>query len=214
MTGRTNVELVNPQTMKNALQSGIKRVIDAEGDVTKYDTIVGDGDCGVGLKRGAEGILKMLEGNDLSDDAVMNMAQIVPVIETTMDGTSGALYAIFLNSLAHQLRQQDGPSPSPATPTTWARALSSSLKALEKYTPAQPGDRTLMDALCPFVETLKQSGNTKEAAEAAKKGADNTKGMTPKLGRTVYVGGQGWEDVPDPGAYGLSEFLTGLAEGM
>ena len=214
MIGRTKFELVNPRTMKNALQSALKRVIDVEGDVTRYDTIVGDGDCGVGLKRGAEGILKMLEGDDLSDDVVMNMAQIVPIIETTMDGTSGALYAIFLNSLAHQLREQDGPSPRLATPAVWAQALSLSLKALEKYTPAQPGDRTLMDALCPFVETLKQSGNTREAAEAAKKGANKTKGMAPKLGRTVYVGGKGWEDVPDPGAYGLSAFLIGLAEGM
>lgn len=200
--------------MKNALVSGLKRVVAAEGDVTKYDTIVGDGDCGVGLKRGAEGVLKMLAVGNLSDDAVVNLSQIVPIIETTMDGTSGALYAIFLNSLAHNLRQQDGSSPSRATPEVWAKALSLSLEALEKYTPAQPGDRTLMDALCPFVERLKTSGNAGEAARAAKKGADSTKGMTPKLGRTVYVGGKGWEDVPDPGAYGLSEFLTGLAEGL
>ena len=212
--GGTDLDLVNPATMRKALESGLKRVIAAEADVTRFDTIVGDGDCGVGLKRGAEGLLRMLEGDNLSDDAVVNMARIVPIIETTMDGTSGALYAIFLNSLAHHLRQQSGPSPGPATPDMWAKALSLSLEALEKYTPAQPGDRTLMDALCPFVENLKSSGDTRKAAEAAKKGADSTKGMKPKLGRTVYVGGKGWEDVPDPGAYGLSEFLTGLAEGM
>ncbi|KAG6989754.1 dihydroxyacetone kinase [Physcia stellaris] len=205
---------VNPATMRKALESGLKRVIAAEADVTRFDTIVGDGDCGVGLKRGAEGLLRMLEGDNLSDDAVVNMARVVPIIETTMDGTSGALYAIFLNSLAHHLRQQSGPSPAPTTPDLWAKALSLSLEALEKYTPAQPGDRTLMDALCPFIENLKSSGDTRGAAEAAKKGADSTKGMKPKLGRTVYVGGKGWEDVPDPGAYGLSEFLTGLAEGM
>ena len=200
--------------MRKALESGLKRVIAAEADVTKFDTIVGDGDCGVGLKRGAEGILKMLADGDLSDDALVNMARIVPVIETNMDGTSGALYAIFLNALAHHLRQQEEPSSSPATPKVWAEALSLSLDALEKYTPAQPGDRTLMDALCPFVERLKESGNTKEAASAAKAGADSTKGMAPKLGRSVYVGGKGWEDVPDPGAYGLSEFLLGLADGL
>lgn len=37
--------------LKNALQ----KVIDAEPEVTRYDTVVGDGDCGIGLKRGAEG---------------------------------------------------------------------------------------------------------------------------------------------------------------
>ena len=205
---------MDPVVLKKALECGIKRVIAAESDVTKYDTIVGDGDCGVGLKRGGEGILKWLGQGDINDDALLNMAKIVPIIETTMDGTSGALYAIFLNSLALHLRKQESSSPGPVTPKIWAKALSASLDALEKYTPAQPGDRTLMDALCPFVETLRKSGNTREAAKAAKEGADSTKGMEPKLGRTVYVGGKGWEDVPDPGAYGLSEFLTGLAEGI
>jgi dihydroxyacetone kinase len=40
---------------KSALTTALKRLIAAEPDVTKYDTIVGDGDCGIGLKRGAEG---------------------------------------------------------------------------------------------------------------------------------------------------------------
>lgn len=44
------------ETAKAALTGGLERVIAAEPDVTKYDTIVGDGDCGIGLKRGAEGI--------------------------------------------------------------------------------------------------------------------------------------------------------------
>lgn len=43
------------ETAKSALTAGLQRVIDAEPDVTRYDTVVGDGDCGIGLKRGAEG---------------------------------------------------------------------------------------------------------------------------------------------------------------
>lgn len=43
------------ETFKTALTDGLERVIAAEPDVTRYDTVVGDGDCGIGLKRGAEG---------------------------------------------------------------------------------------------------------------------------------------------------------------
>ena len=50
-----------------------------------------------------------------------------------------------------------------------------------------------------------------KAAEASRKGAEGTKGMEASLGRAVYVGGSGFKDVPDPGAYGLSEFFLGLA---
>ena len=88
------------------------------------------------------------------------------------------------------------------------------MDSLSQYTPARPGDRTLVDALQPFVETLGKTGNVTQAAEAARQGAEGTKGMKASLGRTVYVGGEGWQDVPDPGAHGLSEFLLGLAEGL
>ena len=199
---------------KSALRSGLKRVIAAEGEVTRFDTIVGDGDCGIGLKRGAEAILKMLETSKISDDVLIDLAKAVQIVEATMDGTSGAIYGIFLNSLTASLRRLDGLTPTPVTPKIWAQALELSLNALSKYTPAQPGDRTLMDSLFPFVDVLKKTGDINQAAVAAKKGADGTKGMKASLGRTVYVGGAGFEEVPDPGAYGLSEFLTGIAEGL
>lgn len=125
-----------------------------------------------------------------------------------MDGTSGALYAIFLNSLVHSLRTQEA---GEASAKVWASALQQSCEALSKYTPARPGDRTVIDALYPFVESLEKTGDLKEAAEAAKKGAEGTKGMKASLGRTVYVGGSGFEKVPDPGAWGLTSFFLGLA---
>jgi dihydroxyacetone kinase len=43
---------------KERLTLALERVIAAEPEVTRYDTVVGDGDCGIGLKRGAEGTLQ------------------------------------------------------------------------------------------------------------------------------------------------------------
>lgn len=195
------------------MEPALTKLIAAEAEVTKYDSVVGDGDCGIGLKRGAEAVLKVLP-NLSSNDPMMGFAKICPTVETTMDGTSGALYAIFLNSLASNVRDQDTSSATPVTAEIWAKALAKSIDDLARYTPAQPGDRTLMDALVPFVEVLNKTSDIKKAAEAAKEGADKTKGMKASLGRSVYVGGTGYEDVPDPGAYGLSVFLSGLANAM
>ena len=50
----TNCSSVDPSLAQSALKTALKRLISVEPDVTKYDTIVGDGDCGIGLKRGAE----------------------------------------------------------------------------------------------------------------------------------------------------------------
>ncbi|KAL8882818.1 MAG: hypothetical protein Q9198_000250 [Flavoplaca austrocitrina] len=209
----SNLKL-DPSVLKSSLRSGLDKLISCEAEVTRYDSIVGDGDCGVGLKRGAQGIIRYLEEDDVTADALSSLSAIANIVESTMDGTSGALYAIFLNALAANFRKQDSAIPTDLTPSMWAHALGESLQALGVYTPAQPGDRTLMDALVPFVETLKATGNTKQAAEAAKRGADNTKGMKASLGRSVYVGGEGHKEVPDPGAYGLSQFLIGLAEAL
>ncbi|KAF4996234.1 hypothetical protein FGRMN_4590 [Fusarium graminum] len=193
---------------QSALKSGLQRVIDAEPEVTHYDTIVGDGDCGIGLKRGAEAILKHIEERPLTGDVVVDLTSIVTIVETAMDGTSGALYAIFLNALVNALREL---APGTASPEIWAKVLKQSSDALSKYTPARPGDRTLVDALYPFVEVLNQTKDVKKAAEAALEGANKTKGMQASLGRTVYIGGSGYQEVPDPGAWGLASFFLGLS---
>ncbi|KAL8779919.1 MAG: hypothetical protein Q9203_001520 [Teloschistes exilis] len=210
--GRANGLVVNSDLLKRMLKSGLDKVVAEEAQITHYDTIVGDGDCGVGLKRGAEGILEMLSSDQISQDPVVSITKVAGIVEDTMDGTSGALYAIFLNSLAANVRKLDSSNTTDLTSKMLAQALEDSLEALGKYTPAKLGDRTLMDSLVPFVETLKATGNTKEAATAAEAGAARTKGMEASLGRSVYVGGEGHKEVPDPGAYGLSQFLTALAE--
>jgi dihydroxyacetone kinase len=194
------------------LKAGLERVVAAEADVTNYDSIVGDGDCGIGLRRGAESVLQLMAELD-TKDATIFLGRIISVIETSMDGTSGAIYAIFLNALAAGLRSQSPESGSKQVSTkVWAEAARQALEGLGKYTPARPGDRTLVDALEPFVKQLEATGDVKKAAQAAKEGSDATKGMKASLGRSVYVGTEGYKEVPDPGAYGLSEFLSGLAE--
>ncbi|THV89440.1 dihydroxyacetone kinase [Aureobasidium pullulans] len=204
---------LNTEESKKVLKAGLDRVIVAEPDVTHYDTIVGDGDCGIGLKRGAESVLQLIASDLDTQDAVIFMDRIISTIETSMDGTSGAIYAIFLNALAAGLRSQSPESgKKEVTTQAWAEAAKQALEGLGKYTPARPGDRTLVDALEPFIKQLVATGDLKKAAQAAKEGTDATKGMKASLGRSVYVGNEGFKEVPDPGAYGLSEFLTGLAE--
>jgi len=44
-----------PILAQKALSTALHRGVAAEPDITRYDTVVGDGDCGISLKRGAEG---------------------------------------------------------------------------------------------------------------------------------------------------------------
>jgi dihydroxyacetone kinase len=91
---------VNYDVAKKSLTSGLNKVIAVEPDVTRYNTIVGDGYFGIGLKRGAEAILEVLNKSKPTNDALVFLSRIIQSVETTIDGTSGALFAIFLNGLA------------------------------------------------------------------------------------------------------------------
>lgn len=200
---------MNPDVAKTSLANALRSVVTAEPKITKYDTVVGDGDCGIGMRRGAEAILKHIDQNAFTGDAVVDVGAIVRIVENEMDGTSGALYAIFLNALVAGLRESGA---GEATPKVWAQALQKSCEALSSYTPARPGDRTLVDALYPFVDELANSGDVAKAAAASQKAADETRGVKASLGRSVYIGGSGYEEVPDPGAYGLACFFQGLSQ--
>lgn len=152
-------------------------------------------------------VLDTISNDNLSSDVVISIAKVVRVVEQTMDGTSGAIYAIFLNALLVAVR--DLP-PGEMTPKRWAAALFDANIVLGKYTPARPGDRTVIDALYPFVETLGRTENLRKASDASLRAAESTQAMEAKLGRTVYIGGSQYSQVPDPGAWGLAMFLKGL----
>jgi dihydroxyacetone kinase len=145
-------------------------------------------------------------------DIISLLSSITFVVEKTMDGTSGALYAIFLNSLTHYFVSRAGEA-TVVDSKFWSEALDAALNSLKKYTAADVGDRTLMDALIPFVVTLRL-GSLQEASAAAAEGAMNTMFMQPGLGRTVYIGDEdSWlGTIPDPGAWGLHRLLQGFAQ--
>jgi len=185
--------------VRKIITAGCERLIKEEPTITEYDTVVGDGDCGYTLRDGAKQVLSYISKADLSK-LPSTLSDLVDDLEVNMGGTSGALYCIFLSSLAQSLREA----------TTFAEALDGALQSLLKYTRARLGDRTCLDCLIPFVETLKKTGDSKQALADAEKGVESTKKLEAKLGRSSYLDESTTRGVPDPGAYGLLMLLEGM----
>ena len=185
--------------VRKIITAGCERVIKEEPTITEYDTIVGDGDCGFTLRDGAKQVMSFIRDADLSK-LPSTLSDLVDDLEVNMGGTSGALYCIFLSSLAQNL--WDAPS--------FAEALKGSLDHLLRYTRARLGDRTCLDCLIPFVETLKETGDSKQSLTEAEKGVETTKKLEAKLGRSSYLDESATRGVPDPGAYGLLMLLEGM----
>ncbi|KAK5118488.1 hypothetical protein LTR62_003003 [Meristemomyces frigidus] len=192
----------NDDQVRRSIHAGCEAVIAAEPTITEYDTIAGDGDCGYTLRDGARKVLSFIQDKDLGHLPSI-LGELVQELEVDMGGTSGALYCIFLTSLSAALGSEG----------TMAGALSVALGQLMVFTRARVGDRTMMDVLIPFIETL-GSGNGKvgDAVEQAKMGVERTKGMVASLGRSAYLDEKATKGVPDPGAYGLCVLLEGMCK--
>lgn len=199
-----------------SLKRACDGIIAAEAEIDRFDSAVGDGDCGSTLARTARAILQnmVITGQYTSDkgDIVQCLEALAIVVENNMDGTSGALYAIFLNALVASLQtiSKRLPEPRLIQRPDWIQACGEALQAVRQATPAREGDRTVMDALYPFIVSLQNGAPVAAAVDAAREGRDRTKGMTASLGRAVYVPKEEWSRVPDPGAVGLVCIVEGL----
>ncbi|PVH15610.1 dihydroxyacetone kinase [Candidozyma duobushaemuli] len=194
-----------------SLKRAMELLISKEPEITKYDTQVGDGDCGETLKNGAEAILKALSSDkqfkENLNDLVATVSAITEIVEDEMGGTSGGIYAIFLTSFAKNLQQAKSIDVKSVS-----KALSDALyEGLFKYTKARKGGRTLVDTLQPFVDTLVETGDVDKSVKAAKDSCDNTAKLQAKFGRASYVNEEEFAGgVPDPGAVGLLAIIQGF----
>ncbi|KAJ7760126.1 dihydroxyacetone kinase [Mycena maculata] len=206
----SGIGAAQPADFLAALQRACAALVAAEPEITRMDTITGDGDCGLTLKAGAQGVEKEIAARNITGtDLVADVVAIAKVAETHMGGTSGALYSIFFSALAQGI-QASAAGQSTATPELWGAALAAALTKLYTYTRARAPSRTLVDPLAAFVQAYPQgfAGAVKAAAAAA----EHTKDVDAKAGRSAYVDTAvlSREKVADPGAWGVKTILEVL----
>lgn len=201
---------VDPTTLEKMLRKACADLIDAEPDLTKWDTVMGDGDCGETLKTGATCTLSALDSGLAKNGSVVEVLhELEEIVESKMGGTLGGILGIFFVSLRAAVEKNVTSTPDPTA--LWSVSLKTALENLRRYTPAKVGDRTVMDTLIPFADAM--SGGFAGAVDAAVKGAEGTRTMKAKLGRATYVGGgaaESKEQPPDPGAWGAMVVIKGL----
>ncbi|CAG8820352.1 30252_t:CDS:2 [Gigaspora margarita] len=218
-----------PQLFESTLKSVCNAIILAEPDITHYDTVLGDGDCGITVKNSAIDIIKALEECQITThDLVEATVQIGDILEK-QGGTIGCLFCIFLYALANSLRlatnyQLSEGNQKFINAKCWAEALKNALATLETYTPARIGDRTMMDVLIPFINTFSSNLNSedsilkalKSAVDLAKNSMESTKFLKPKFGRSAYISYDDIKDsgIPDPGAYVIYQIVKSIYDNL
>jgi dihydroxyacetone kinase len=190
---------------------------DAEEELGRIDAQAGDGDHGQGMRRGAAAAVQAAEhAVSAGAGAASTLAAAGDAWADRAGGTSGAIWGLLLRSWSNALSDEDAIGDAAAA--KGARLALDGVTALGR---ARVGDKTMVDALVPFVETLETAVNAgkplksawTEAAAAAQAAADATASLTPRLGRARPLAERSIGH-PDAGAISLALVARVVGEAL
>lgn len=196
------------------LQSVGQALEEAETELGRIDAVAGDGDHGRGMVKGihaarAAAELAVARGAGVADTLTLAGEEWA----SKAGGTSGALWGACFRAIGLSL----------GNPTTGlaardiSAAMAAGLDAIVSVGKAQLGDKTMVDAFVPFVDTLAAEIGRGEpltsawliACDAATAKAAQTADLTPKVGRARPLAKRS-VGTPDAGATSLALMLRGV----
>ncbi len=174
--------------------------IEAEKDLNALDLKSGDGDTGSTLATAARALIDAMDRLPQADITQLYRA-IGLELSQTMGGSSGVLLAIFFAAAGD----------ASANGEDTIGSLKTALNRVQEVGGAQPGDRTMIDALSPALDAL--SGGLSGAADAARDGADATAKIDrARAGRASYISSENLVGHNDPGAEAVARLFEQLAK--
>ncbi len=199
-------EGLDPDLVLAALQASLGAVTGAEETLGRLDAAAGDGDHGRGMVRGFRAAVAAAE---VGGGGAERLQEAGVAFSDAAGGASGMLYGAILETLGRSLR---GSSVDAGTVT---EAFRRALEEVVEIGGAEVGDKTLIDALAPFVDRFKElavEGRAipdcwSAAVEAAEEGATRTASLIARRGRAARLGERG-RGTADPGATSLALVLA------
>jgi dihydroxyacetone kinase len=176
----------------NALEKIASALESNSAKFGELDGAAGDGDLGITAGKIADGIRIAI--NSLTGDWKSDLATIGKEISKAASSTFGTLFATCF------IRASTAAASDVDDLTNLQNCLSAAFDGVSARGKAQLGERTLLDALHPAVEAVKNATDIKsglaQAAIAARAGATATALMMPKHGRAGWIGerAKGLED--------------------
>jgi dihydroxyacetone kinase len=212
-TNATHVQTKGGKRVKKVIEAVCDALIKAENELTELDRITGDGDLGTSMKRAAIAVRNAADSYPL-DDVSATLKALSNTLRHELGGSSGPLYGVLFLRAGNVLEKSGF-----AGLAQWADAVQEGCRALSELGGAKPGDRTMMDALYPFVESLKSAGENASrevllaAVQEADRGVVATSKMKPRLGRSSYLQDRVLGH-PDPGARAVAIWLSAIVKAL
>jgi dihydroxyacetone kinase phosphoprotein-dependent L subunit len=209
--------MADPTTSLQRLELVVKTIaqtcVENEAYFCELDSAAGDGDFGYSLARGFENVLEAWDGYDRSTSSAF-LSKVAMTMSSRIGGTSGPIWGTaFLRAAASIANQPE------LTGADVVGMLDAAIVGIQARGGAEVGDKTLLDALVPMTDALRQSvaegASTEDAlaamVEAAGAGAKATEALQARRGRASYTGERSIGS-PDPGAVAVALLVERIAD--
>jgi len=169
--------------------------------LTQLDAAIGDADHGANMDRGFRAVLNKLP--TISDKDIGTIFKTVGMtLISTVGGAGGPLYGTFFLQAGMKTAGK-----MEFNLTDWHDILEAAINGVIMRGKAEPGDKTMIDALAPALKAIQEAVEKdisfeqalKESTEAAKKGMEATVPLVARKGRASYLGERS-AGHQDPGA--------------
>jgi dihydroxyacetone kinase phosphoprotein-dependent L subunit len=197
---------------QRALLYAADDLIAREKELSKLDSMVGDGDHGITIRKGFNAIKEMINREKPAsiNSLLMNCGMTV---SETSGGAIGPILSAFFLGMTKAAPEGD----------FFSEELSSLFEAglaqVRAVGGAAPGDKTLVDVLTPVVDALKTNtalepkSAMKIAVKAAWEGAQSTRDMVSRKGRSKNLGERS-KGYVDAGSMSMYYFFRAFTEGL
>jgi len=175
-------------------------IIENKKYLTELDSAIGDGDHGINMSRGFKKVKEKLSSNDYEKNSDL-VKTVAMTLISTVGGAAGPLYGTAFLNVSKVIPEAEFDIDAAI------EIGESAINGIQKRGKAEQGEKTMLDAIMPAVESLRESKEKnlelKDALEECKKAAEEgmkaTIPMQATKGRASYLGERS-KGHQDPGA--------------
>ncbi|MGB3795386.1 MAG: dihydroxyacetone kinase subunit DhaL [Alteraurantiacibacter sp.] len=201
---------ISLDTIEKGIDTTADTVIRNEHYFADLDGLAGDGDFGTSLATGFKVIKKDLPDLEKPDIGAM-LLKISMIVSKHIGGSSGPIWGTGFMKAALPSKGK-----TEVSLTEFAAMIGNAVDGIMARGGAKLGDKTLLDALIPVSDKLKDhaaSGTEdlgavlRDCAEIADNAVDETRKLVAHRGRASQVGERS-ADTPDPGIVAIATILA------
>ncbi|MDT4964004.1 MAG: phosphoenolpyruvate---glycerone phosphotransferase subunit DhaL [Pseudonocardiales bacterium] len=182
--------MVSTAALDQWIRAFAELVAENKDSLTDLDAAIGDGDHGANMHRGLQAAVAALDDTKPATASTL-LNKVGMTVVSTVGGASGPLFGTMFLRMGAALGDT-----AEVSLTQLATALRAGLGGVVARGKAEPGDKTMYDALAPAVDALESAASTgvdkadalKLALAAAENGRDATTPMLARKGRASYLG--------------------------